>query len=146
MTDQQPKKRAHLWRKGESGNPKGRPPGAGPAQQLRDALGERLPEVLDTVVAQALAGDIQACRLVLERLVPALRPVEQPLALNLPDASLAEQGRGILRAVAQAELSPDQGAKLIGAVGALAKVVELDEMEARIRALEARSGQEGKQS
>ena len=140
MTDQQPKKRAHLWRKGESGNPKGRPPGAGPAQQLRDALGERLPEVLDTVVAQALAGDIQACRLVLERLVPALRPVEQPLALNLPDASLTEQGRAILAAVASAELAPSQGAALLGALGTLARVAEIDELAARVAALESKNG------
>lgn len=143
MDEQPKKKRPGRWKPGESGNIAGKPKGCGQVQKLRAALGERLDHVLEVVLAQAMAGDMQAARIVLERVLPALRPAEQPVEMALPDGSPAAQGRAVMRAVAQAELSVDQGARLIASLGALARVIEVDELEARIRALEIRSGQEG---
>ena len=44
----------------------------------------------------------------------------------------------VLAAVAAGELAPGQGAQLLTAIGTLGKVAELDEMAARITALEQR--------
>ncbi len=52
--------------------------------------------------------------------------------------SLTEQGRAVLRAVAAAELAPGQGAQLLSAIGVLARVIEIDELQVRIAALEDR--------
>ncbi|HRX61177.1 MAG TPA: hypothetical protein P5260_08155 [Candidatus Competibacter sp.] len=69
-------------------NPGGRKPGAGTAEKLRAALIKELPEAL---AAQAKTGDTGAIKLVLERTVPALRPVGAATPLNLPAAgSLAD--------------------------------------------------------
>ena len=82
------------WQTGQSGNPSGRKPGSGKIDKLRAALGKELPEVLDALVAQAKAGDTAAIRLILERTVPALRPVDAPTVLNLPaEGGLAEQAQ-----------------------------------------------------
>lgn len=72
------------WAPGRSGNPRGRAPGSGKIDKLRAALSKELPEVLETLVAQAKAGDTGAIKLILERTVPALGPVDAPAVLNLP--------------------------------------------------------------
>lgn len=129
------------FRKGQSGNPKGRPKGRKTtAQALRERITERAGEVLDTVVEAALAGDLQAARLVLERIVPPLRAQSQPVELlGLAHCqTLTERATAILAAVGAGELAADTGAQLLGALGTVAKIRETDELEARIRALEAR--------
>lgn len=127
------------WQTGQSGNPGGRKPGTGKIDKLRAALAKELPEVLQALVAQAKAGDTGAIKLVLERTVPALRPVDAPTVLNLlPEAGLADQGRAVLAALAAGQLPANQAAGILQGLGNLAKLVELDELEKRIAALEGR--------
>ena len=128
------------WRPGQSGNPKGKAKGAGEVAKIRAAIAADVPGILKALTEQALAGDVQAARLLLDRTVPALKPVEPSQALTLPDGSLTEQGRAVLASVAAGELAPGQGAGLIAAIGALARVAEIDELAQRIEALEQRAG------
>lgn len=138
MTTRKPP--AAAWKPGQSGNPKGRPAGTGEVGKLRAAIAKRVPDLLDAMMARALDGDVGAARLLLERAVAPLKAMEQPLALTLPDGTLTEQGHAVLRSVANGVLAPSQGAALLGAIGTLARVTELDELESRIAALEARNG------
>ena len=133
MTD---KKKPGRWKPGESGNPKGKPPGTGEVAKLRAAIGERVPELLAAMMTRALDGDVGAARLLLERAVAPLKAAEQTQALSLPDGALTEQGRAVLAAVAAGELAPGQGAQLLAAIGTLGKIAELDELAARITELE----------
>ncbi len=71
---------------------------------------------------------------------PPIKPVEQSQPLSLPDGTLTEQGRAVLASVAAGELAPGQGAALLGAIGTLARVSEVDELARRIEALEDRHG------
>ena len=128
------------WKPGESGNPAGRKPGSGEVAKLRAAIADRVPELLDKLMAQALEGDTSAARLLLERAVAPLKAIEQPQALSLPYGTLTDQGRAVLASVASGELAPGQGAALLGAIGTLARVTELDELEARLTKLENARG------
>ena len=130
------KKPPGRWKPGESGNPKGRTPGTGEVAAIRAAIADRVPELLTAMMARALDGDVGAARLLLERAVAPLKAAEQPQALSLPDGTLTDQGRAVLAAVAAGELAPGQGAALLGAIGTLARVTELDELTARIEKLE----------
>lgn len=130
------KKRPGRWKPGESGNPAGKPSGSGELQKLRAAIGEHVPEIINQLVTAARGGDIQAARLILERVLPPVKAIEQAQAINLPNGTLTEQGRAVLAAVAAGELAPGQGAQLLTAIGTLRKVAELDELAARITALE----------
>ena len=129
---------AAAWKPGQSGNPRGRPPGAGEVAKLRAAIAGKVPAILESLTAAALAGDVQAARLLLERTLPALKPAEQAQALHLPDGTLTTQGRAVLAAVSAGELAPGQGAALLGAIGTLARVAEVDELARRIEALEGK--------
>ena len=138
MTTQKKKTPVHAWKPGQSGNPAGKPPGSGELQKLRAAIGEHVPEIINQLVTAARGGDIQAARLILERVLPPVKAIEQPQTINLPNGTLTDQGRAVLAAVAAGELAPGQGAQLLAAIGTLGKVVELDEMAARITALEGK--------
>lgn len=135
MTKKRP---PNQWQPGQTGNPKGRPPGQSEITRLRATLAGDVPEILAGLVTAAKGGDVQAARLILERILPPVKAVEQAVALQLPeDGTLTAQGRAVLSAVAGGELAPSQGAALLGAIGTLARVTELDELTARITALEA---------
>ncbi len=124
------------WKPGESGNPSGKPPGSGELQKLRAAISEHVPEIIGKLVTAAREGDMQAARLILERVLPPVKAVEQAQVIDLPGGTLTEQGRAVLAAVAAGELAPGQGASLLGAIATLSKVTELDELAARVAALE----------
>ena len=69
----------------------GRPPGRGPVAEMRVKLETDLDKIIDTLRTQALAGDMQAIRIILDRVQPTLRPVEVPTTLALPaNGTLAE--------------------------------------------------------
>jgi hypothetical protein len=141
MTDS--KKTEHLrpgWKPGQSGNPKGRP--AGSRNRITivalAAMEEGADAIARKVVGMAIAGDMSAARLVLERLVPPAK--ERPIFLALPSTEtadgIAEAQQAILQAVAAGDLLPGEGATMAGIVEARRKAVETLELEARITALE----------
>lgn len=134
------KKRPGRWKTGESGNPAGRPTGTGEVAKLRASIAERVPDLLAALMTKALDGDVGAARLLLERAIAPLKAAEQPEALTLPDGTLTAQGRAVLSAVAAGELAPGQGAQLLSAIGSLARVIEIDDMEARLTKLEQQHG------
>jgi hypothetical protein len=124
------------WKPGQSGNPKGRPRGAGEIARLRARIAEAMPGILAVLTEKAQAGDVQAAKLLLERTLPAIRPVELSEAVPLEGETLTDQGRAVLRLLAAGEIGPMQAAALLGAIGQLARVAELDELTRRIEALE----------
>ena len=138
MTTRKPP--AAAWKPGQSGNPKGRPAGTGEVAKVRAAIAARVPELLAAMMTRALDGDVGAARLLLERSVAPLKAAEQPQALTLPNGTLTDQGRAVMAAVAAGELAPGQGAALLGAIGTLARVAEIDELAARVAELEKKHG------
>jgi hypothetical protein len=96
-----------------------------------------VPGVVQAMLSRALEGDPGAARLLMERAIPALRPVEQPVSVDLPETSLADQGRAVLAAVGAGELAPAQGAALLAELSTMAKLVEVDALAARAMALVA---------
>ncbi len=124
------------WKAGQSGNPRGRRPGTGETAKLRAAIAARVPELLAAMLERALDGDVGAARLLLERVVAPLKAAEAAEPLHLAGATLTEKGAAVLAAVANGALAPGQGAALLAGLGALARVREIDELAARITALE----------
>lgn len=129
------------FQKGISGNPAGRPKGlVSKNQKLRDGLDKHVPGILNRLVELAMAGDVMSARLVLERTLPALKPVDVA-APAIGMASLEKAPNAVLEALAAGTLTPDQAASLGSVLASLVRVRESTELEERIRNLEARHGQ-----
>lgn len=131
------------FKKGESGNPAGRPKGTGRAARYRDMLDEHIEAIIGKVIDLAKAGDMQAIKVCIDRVFPALKAVEMPVPVTL-NGTLAEKGEAILRAVAAGELGVEQAAKLLQGIASQAKVVEegltkkVEALAERIEELEGR--------
>ena len=128
------------WKPGESGNPAGRKPGTGEVAKLRAAIAAKVPALVKILMDRALAGDVGAARLLLERTIAPLKAIEQPVPLALPDGTLTDQGRAVLAAAGAGDLAPGQAGQLLAGLAALAKLTETDELARRIAALEAQHG------
>lgn len=138
MTDKKKPPKGRTWKPGQSGNPKGRTPGTGEVAKIRQAIASRIPEVLESLVVRALDGDVGAARLLLERTVAPLKAIEPAMPIAMPGDTLTEKARSVLDALARGEVSAGQAVAMLGAVGALARVVEVDELAARVAALEGK--------
>jgi Family of unknown function (DUF5681) len=95
-----------------SGNPAGKPKGARHRTTVvAEALLDGEAEVITRkVIDLALAGDISALRLCLERLIPPRkdRPVEFDLPQVSTSADAAKAALSILRATAEGSLTPSE--------------------------------------
>jgi hypothetical protein len=126
------------FKPGVSGNPQGKKPGTvSKATKLRQSIEQHVPEILTALVEQARQGDTAAAKLLLDRALPALRPTDQPVTLPLAGADLGADGRAVIEATGQGNISPDQAKTLLSGLGTLARVVETDELLKRIEKLEA---------
>lgn len=136
MTTTEKMKRGR-WKAGESGNPSGRKPGTGEVAKLRASIAVHLPAIITQLVTKAKEGDSQAARLLLERVLPPMKSIEPMVELTLPAGEgITAQGVAIVQAVAAGILAPGQGAALLTGLGTLARIKEIDELTARITALE----------
>jgi len=108
------------------------------AQALIDSEGQA---IVRSVIDRAKDGDMQACRLVVERLIPPRR--ERSLSFALPEdlttaAGLAEAASAILLATAAGELLPSEATALAAIIETRRRAVETMELEQRIAALEGK--------
>ncbi len=121
------------WKKGVSGNPGGKP-----AQNLsRRLLADNSVAITETVIGLALAGDLQALTLCMNRIVSPLRPQQQEI--NLPATNpgdLAGQAEQVITAVLGGVIPPDTGERLVAALVAVTKIRESENTEIRLRKLE----------
>jgi hypothetical protein len=127
------------FKPGTSGNPRGRKPGTlTNAGKLREAIAKDVPEILEALALAAKAGDTAAAKLLLDRVLPTMKPVDAPAPVALGDG-LADAGAAVLRALAAGSVTPDQAGALAGVLSALARVEETVALAARVAALEDRS-------
>jgi len=89
-------------------------------------------------VTMALGGDTTALRLCLERIAPPRR--DAPVTFALPPmttaADAAKGAAAVLAAVAIGDLTPAEGAHVMGLIETYRRTLESCDLEARIAALE----------
>jgi hypothetical protein len=124
-----------------AGNP-GRPKGAKhkvtlAVQELIDGEAEALTR---KAINMALGGDMTALRLCIERIAPPRK--DMPVNFELPPVETAQDAaqaaQAVLRAVSEGDLTPTEGASVMGLVEGYRRAVETADLEARIEALEAK--------
>ncbi len=119
---------------GHSGNSAGRPKGSKDRRtQLRELLQPHAEALIEKAVNLALAGDTTALKLCLDRIIPALKPQQEPVTLELPTGTLTEQAAAIFKAVADGEITTDEGTVLIGLLHDQARIQDADENHTNIK-------------
>jgi len=122
------------FKPGQSGNSAGRPKGSRDRRtELRGLLQPHASALIEKAVNMALSGDTTALKLCLDRIIPALKPQSEPVKLDLPTGTLTEQAAAIFRAVADAEITSDEGAALIGILHNQARIQDADENHGNIK-------------
>lgn len=107
--------------------------------RMRAAIANEADAVLAAVLERAKLGDVQAARVLLDRICPPLKAEALPVEVaGLSAGTLSERALATLEAAGRGDVSPDVAASLMAAVGTLARVREVDELERRIAALENR--------
>lgn len=105
--------------------------------QLLDGEAEALTRA---AIDKALEGDTTALRLCMERIAPPRK--DAPVNFELPTMNCAtdaaKAASAIVEAVASGELTPTEGAHVMGLVDAYRKALETTEIEARIAELESK--------
>jgi hypothetical protein len=121
---------------GQSGNPAGRAKGKPlKVTELRKAIEAKADDILQAVINAAILGDMTACKMLLDRITPTLKP--QALPINLPVMeTLPEQGDEIIKAAVSGQIPPDIGSQLITALAAQGKLIELQELAERLSRIE----------
>jgi Family of unknown function (DUF5681) len=131
------------FRKGESGNPAGRPAGArNKATEAAELLLDGEAEALTRkAVERALEGDAAALRLCLDRIIPPRRGRAVQLDGVPPVCSAADLGdtmAAITTAATGGAITPGEAAELARVVEIFVRAVETSDFERRLRQLENR--------
>lgn len=134
------------FQKGVSGNPRGKPRGARHAVtlMLEKLMADDATAVVRAVIDKAVGGDMVAARIVVERLVPPRR--DRAVQFPLPALDTAEDiacaGRGLMKNVAAAEITPLEASDVMNLFASLARAIEVSNLAQRLDALERKSGGE----
>jgi hypothetical protein len=130
---------AGRFRKGQSGNPSGRPTGARNAATLacEALLDSQAGALTQKAIQMALDGDPVALRLCLDRIYPPRK--DRPVTFTLPPITSARDAADIMaavtKAVATGNITPSEAteiAKVIDAYVRAYQTAQLDERVARI--------------
>jgi len=128
------------FQKGQSGNPGGRPPGArNKATIMAETMLQGEVETMTRLaIERAMAGDMTALRMCLDRAAPPSR--HRTIAFELPPlasaADAASALAAITAAVAAGELTPSEGGELLKLVEGFVRTVAIATFEQRLARLE----------
>ena len=71
----------------------------------------------------------------LDKCLPNLRPVDMPVQIPL-SKTIANQGAAIIKSMSTGQITPSEATSLMQALSAQIKIVEADELNERVKALE----------
>lgn len=125
--------------KGNKGRPKG-------SRHRVSILAEKLmsddvERVTKSVIDAAVAGDMAACRLILDRIVPARK--DATISIDLPEINTIEDAATamgvIVKAAASAEIGLSEADALTKLVQGMSDALQLTDVVRRLEALETRA-------
>ena len=127
--------------KGVSGNPAGRPKGIKDKRhRYAESIESMIPDVLESVFQKAIAGDMTAAKMLLDRSLPTKRPEQERVQIPIKE-NTALNAREVLKSVFDGEVSPDVGASLLASITGVLKAIEVEDLAKRIEALEGKKNE-----
>ena len=126
------------WKPGESGNPNGRPAGTTLMGKLRTKHQRDIEAIFDALITLAKDGDTAAAQIIMSRMLPPVRPVSEPVMLDLPDGPYPAKAEAVVQAVSEGRVSPPDAKLLLDAIQTVAQLSTLSQLEGRLAVLEER--------
>lgn len=129
------------FKKGQSGNPQGKPKGARNKSTLAaEALLEgSLDKICKRVEEEALNGNMQAAKMILDRFIPVRKDrvikIDLPMISTYEDVLLAIGY--VVTAVGNGTISPSEGESLSRTIDLYSKALETNQLEQRLNELES---------
>ncbi|OPH84250.1 DUF5681 domain-containing protein [Nitrobacter vulgaris] len=139
------KQRGRPFGKGHSGNPAGRPKGSRNATTvtLEILLDGQAEALTNKAVELALAGDMAALRLCMDRILPPRK--DRPVTFDFPQIRSAQDAAttlsAVLEAVAAGELTPADAGEISKIMDSYVKAFEASEIVERLERLERMTAQ-----
>ena len=128
------------FEKGRSGCPTGRPRGNTSNLIIKEALAAVFEDgesgLIKNICESAKAGDVQAATILINRLYPALKPVQEVTPFTLAGDNPAEQAQSVLAAVAGGQIPVEIGVQLIAAISQTLQIMEVTELAERLEQIE----------
>lgn len=115
----------------------GRTPGPSRAERIARRLEPHLEDTLKKLAELAKAGDPRSAELLLRYVAPPPKDAERVRVPGLSDApTLRGKAELIVDAVAAGAVTVEAGQRLLAVIADLGRVIALDDLEKRIKALE----------
>ncbi len=131
------------FQKGRSGNPKGKAKGTKNRATLaaEQLLQNDLDNICRKLIEEALTGNMQAVKLVLDRVLPSKR--DRSIDVKLPKLQTADDAVNamsmIINAIGSGNITPAEGEAMSRVVDAFVKVMQAQDIEKRVSVLEQRA-------
>ena len=128
------------FKKGQSGNPQGKKPGTRHKATMAalELLEGDLRAITKVCIDKAKDGDMMACKLILDKLIPNRREraIDLPLPKLAGTAEIPQALADTLEAVAIGKITPGEGQTVAVLLETFRKSLEMTDLENRVRALE----------
>lgn len=124
------------FKPGQSGNAAGRPPGKTARGRFRELVEPDMQELVQTLLDMAKGGDVQAIRVILDKTVPNLKASADNIKLRA-SGTLEETGAAVISSMTRGAIAPDEALTVMGALATQAKLIEQQNVVARLDQLEA---------
>lgn len=116
----------------------GRPTGKPDRRQIYTAIKDDIPAILKKLTEQALAGDAQSARILLERSIPVVKASDIHREIPITGSTAVERAQSVLDAVSSGELSLSEATTVMQLIGAAAQIEINTELLSRVELLEHR--------
>jgi hypothetical protein len=105
-------------------------------KRLNQTLNSNSHQILIAVIEQALSGDLQSQKSLMDKFLPSLKAEPKKVVFVMKGESLAEQAGEILFACSNGEINHEVASSLINSLSGVLKIKEAESLEQRLKDLE----------
>jgi len=111
-----------------------------PLEYLLDLMRKPYPSDADAATLAAYdAMKVDAAKAAAPYIHPRLANRDDPIKIGKLTGGLADQGATVLKALSDGEITPSEATAVMQAIASQARVLEVDELDRRVKALEEKA-------